>query len=213
MTFSPARAHKAKIAAEQAAQAAKEDGAELSSEYELALANLDQQRRALSAVQSRETKTQMKTEFLAEWQGYINTTLSEDSGNADPIIARLWIWCIDTGALGDAFEIGQYLIRHDLPAPEGFSRTMPTAFAEEFAEKALKTPDTIDSEMLKEVEEAVAGADMPDEVRAKLYRALGESLAESDIELAVEYLARAIELNPKVGAKLLLKQLQKKVEE
>ena len=53
---------------------------------------------------------------------------------------------------------------------------------------------------------------MVDEIRAKLHRALGESLHdEGNLEAAITHLHRAVELNPKVGCKPLLAQLEKEL--
>lgn len=214
MTFSPARAHKAKITAEAAAKQVS-DNVEAGSEYDVMLANLDQQRRSLKSVQSREAKQALKTEYLAEWADYIATTLAEDSGAHDPIISRLWIWLLDTGNVVDAIHVGRYLLDHELPTPEGFNRTTATAFAEEIAEMWLGANDkgsiNLDADALFEVVDMTEMHDMPDEVRAKLHRALGEALADSDIEQAQAHLSRAVELNPRVGCKKQLTALTKKL--
>ncbi len=214
MTYSPARAHLAKIAAKEAAKAKSEESIQ-GSEYELKLAALDQQRRSLSSVQSLETKTSMKAEYLQEWQGYIDTTLAEDSGAPDPIISRLWVWLLDTCRVSDAIAVGHYLLKHSLSTPEGFNRSTADVFAEEIADAYFKDSTLITTEQLLEVLEAVADYDIYDLIHAKLHRAVGESLSESEdnVEDAIVHLNRALELNPKAGCKKLLDKLQKQLEQ
>ncbi len=212
---SPALAHKKRVQAERAALAAASAGAELSTEYELALANLDQQLRALKSTKSMVTKTTMKADWLAgEWRTYIDTALSEDSGQPDAILSRLFVWACDTASVDDAMNIGTYLIKHDLPAPDGFTRSMAEVFAEEIAEMALANNEvSVSAEILDEVLDIIDGYDLQDEISAKLHRALGVAYAETDKEKAIEHLKTAIKYNEKVGAKPLLKSLEKALAE
>ncbi len=215
MTYSPARAHKARIAAQQVAMRAKQaqENEQPVGEHNMMLANLDQQRRSLKSVQSMETKRAMKAEYLQEWQPYIEQTLAENSGAHDGIISRLWIWQLDTGDIEGAINVGRYLLDHELPAPEGFDRTTAAIFAEEIAEVWLKETAEITADELEEVLEITELYDMPDQVHAKLQRAVGEAFADSDPEKALAHLQRAYELNPKVGCKKQLDALTKQLKQ
>jgi phage small terminase subunit len=91
-------------------------------------------------------------------------------------------------------------------------------FAEMAAEAWLKTPDgvipPISALQLGDVLETISGHDMVDEILAKLHRALGEALySEGDNERALTHLRRAVELNPKVGAKPMITKIEKEVAE
>ncbi|MBS9781221.1 MAG: terminase [Gammaproteobacteria bacterium] len=216
MTFiSPARLHKQRIAAEQAA---KQSATEPSSEYQLGLATLDQQRRALSGVQSRETQQGMKKEYLATWQGYIDTTLAENTGKKDdPIISRIWVWLMDTGDFDQAIAVGKYMLDNDINPPESFNRSTATTFAEEMAEAWLKPHGkrTITADHLIETLDIVKDCDVFDEVMAKLYRATAESLGTQqqggDDETTLGLYNRALELNPKVGCKKARDEIEKRL--
>ena len=86
------------------------------------------------------------------------------------------------------------------------------------AEAWLKTPDgvipPISALQLGDVLETISGYDMVDEILAKLHRAIGEALhSEGDNERALAHLRRAVELNPKVGAKPLIAKLEKEMAE
>ncbi len=214
---SPARLHKqreeARIASERAAE--RQETIQ-GSEHELALAQLAAHKRQLSAIQSMQARQAKKAELMQEWHGYIDGVLAADAGVPDPVISQMMPWAFDVGDIDRALTVGDYLLRHDLPAPEQFTRDLPSLYAEMAAESWLSTPTgtipAISAEQLGEVLDATADHDMVDEIRAKLHRALGEALHdEGNLEAAITHLRRAVELNPKVGCKPLLAQLEKEL--
>ena len=210
---SPARLHKqreeARIASERAAE--RQETIQ-GSEHELALAQLAAHKRQLSAIQSMQARQAKKAELMQEWHGYIDGVLAADAGVPDPVISQMMPWAFDVGDIDRALAVGDYLLRHKLPAPEQFTRDLPSLYAEMAAESALNRPGSLSAEQLAEVLDATTGHDMVDEIRAKLYRALGEALHdEGNLEDAVTHLRRAVELNPKVGCKPLLAQLEKEL--
>lgn len=210
---SPARLHKQRESARLAAQAAAQMQTPVfGSAHDQALAQLAQHKRQLSAIQSMSARIAKKAELMAEWHGYIDGVLAADSGAIDPIISEMLPWSFDAGDVDRALAIGHYLLRHDLPAPEQFTRDVPSIFAEMAAEVGINKKDGIDisADQLAEVLEATAAYDMVDEIRAKLHRALGEALhSEGHDDTAIEHLKRAVELNDKIGVKGLLAKLEK----
>ena len=213
---SPARLHKQREEARRAAErAATEETPVRGSAHELALAQMAQDKRQLKEIQSTERRQELKAELMAEnWNAYIDGALAADSGAHDPVISQMLPWCFDVGDIERALRVGDYLIRHDLPAPESFARSAPAVFAEAW----LKTPDgvipPISALQLGDVLETISGHDMVDEILAKLHRALGEALySEGDNERALTHLRRAVELNPKVGAKPMIAKIEKEVAE
>lgn len=210
---SPARLHRQREAARLAAEAAAAMQEPVSgSSHELALAQLAQHKRQLSNIQSMQARVEKKAELMQEWHGYIDGVLAADSGAHDPIISQMMPWCFDVGDIDRALDVGHYLLRHDLPAPEQFTRDVPSLFAEMAAESWLnaKGEPAINAEQLGEVLATTAGHDMVDEIRAKLHRALGEALhAEGNDEGAIKHLKLAVDLNEKVGVKGLLAKLEK----
>ena len=152
------------------------------------------------------------------WHAYIDGALAADSGAHDPVISQMLPWCFDVGDIERALRVGDYLLRHDLPAPESFARSAPALYAELAAEAWLQTPDgkipPVSALQLGDVLDAVSGHDMVDEIVAKLHRALGEALySEGDNERALDHLRRAVELNAKVGAKPLIAKIEKEIAE
>ena len=217
---SPARLHRQREEARRAAErAATEETPVRGSAHELALAQLAQDKRQLKEIQSTERRQERKAELMAEnWNAYIDGALAADSGAHDPVISQMLPWCFDVGDIERALRVGDYLVRHDLPAPESFARSAPAVFAEMAAEAWLKTPDgvipPISALQLGDVLETISGHDMVDEILAKLHRALGEALySEGDNERALTHLRRAVELNPKVGAKPMITKIEKEVAE
>ena len=53
--------------------------------------------------------------------------------------------------------------------------------------------------------------DMPDEVRAKLYKAMGRTYINEDKKLALSHLRRALELNDKAGVKKDIETLEREI--
>lgn len=205
--ISPAKRHYQKAAALQI-----EDGASQSdlAIYEQMLLQLADHKRSLKAIQSVERKIEAKRGMIPAYQGYIEGVLASNSGRQDDILMTIMVWKVDTGDYPGALEIGQYAISHGLVTPEQYQRDTATLLAEEIAEAALNgTP--VPEEYLIRADELTADHDMPDQVRAKLKRALGEAYAAAEKnQLAEAALNRAIELNPNVGVKKQLDHLRRK---
>lgn len=225
MTTSPARAHRMRhIAAAVAAANAPVD-ASLATGYEMVLAQLTEHRRQLKQVQSVERKAEVKRRFLPEYSAYIAGALQADHGGQDDVLMTLMVWRIDTGDYTGALHIAEYAIRHKLSMPDQYKRDTPCLIAEEFAEAALKSRSggtAFDPAVLIGAELLTAAQDMPDEVRAKLHKAIGYALRDA-AELQPEgptldqlyqvrsYLERAMGLHEKVGVKKDIERLDTKI--
>ncbi|WP_072281620.1 phage terminase small subunit [Rappaport israeli] len=214
--MTPAQRHKQREEARAANARASESDNELSGgHYELMLNQLAQQKRALKAIKSMSKRIEAKAELLPEWSGYIEGTLSEDAGVQDQIIGQLLVWSIDVGDFAQALSIGAYMLKHDLALPEQFERETEEVLAEEMAEAWIKsdTP-TLTLEQLQTVEALTSKYDMHDEIRAKLYRALGEAEHNAGNDAtALEWLRQALALNERVGCKPLFSKLEKQLSE
>lgn len=204
---SPARQHRQAILAEEMSKPSTSPRPAAGAE--LLWAQLAEHKRLLKQIQSHQQRNEKKAELMAEWHGHIDAVLQADGGQDDRVMSQMLPWCFDVGDYTRGLAVGHYLLRHRLPPPEGFARDLPALFAELCADAALKEPSALDAEALQGVVDAVADADMVDEIRAKLYRALGEALQESDPSAAIDWLNRAIDYNPKVGAKATLAKLTK----
>ena len=96
--------------------------------------------------------------------------------------------------------------------PDQYKRDVATVLAEEIADqslKALAAEQPANGVALLDVSELTEGEDMPDEVRAKLYKAIGYAWrAAGDLNAAKEALTRALALHDRVGVKKDIERLE-----
>jgi hypothetical protein len=210
---SPAQRHFAQVSAQLVA-ASGGPGETLAgaSVYELMLAKLATDRRRLKGVQSIERKAAVKREVLPEYSDYVAGALTGGRGAQDDVLVTVMVWRIDVGDYAGALAIAVYALEHCLTLPDQYERTLATVIAEEFAEAALialrAEAGKFDVDQLLQVSSLTDAADMPDQVRAKLCKAIGYALQE-DPTAALPHLRRAVELDDRVGAKKDIERLEK----
>lgn len=211
---SPARQHFVKTSAALSRGAEENKTRQESTQYELMLAKLAEDRRRLHAVQSMEQKAVVKREILPEYQPWVTGVLEGNQGVQDDVIMTVMVWHIDAGNLPGAIPIARYAIQHNLSMPDQYKRTTACLIAEEAATMALKAitagekPDTAS---LLEIEALTEKQDMPDEVRAKLLKAIGLCLVETNKAAAIEKLKRALVLHEKSGVKKDIEKLEREL--
>ncbi|ASL48336.1 hypothetical protein bAD24_III13125 [Burkholderia sp. AD24] len=210
---SPAQRHYERVSAEQAAaSAAPGESLAGASAYELMLAKLAADRRRLKAIQSIERKIDVKrAELLPEYVDYVAGALRGGRGAQDDVLTTVMIWRVDAGDFAGALDIARYAIAHRMTLPDQYDRPLATAIAEEFAQAALaafKLGDTFDADQLAEVMALTSAADMHDQVRAKLHKALGKALQDSDRAAALDHLRRALQLDERAGVKQDIARLE-----
>lgn len=214
---SPAIEHMMRAQAAQAtAKAAPGAVVDSSTSHAHALirAKLDTDRRRLKQLQSVERKIDAKRELLPDYESYVSGVLAGGQGVQDDVLGYVLCWRIDVGDFAGALPIARYVLTHNLSMPDRFQRTTATLVAEEPAEQALKAyaaGKPFDVDVLRDVLDVTLPYDMPDQVRAKLYFALGRLVAEAEPGEALVYLRRAVELHDKVGAKKDIEQLERRL--
>lgn len=216
---SPARRHFERVSAAQAAADAGE--APMQGEaFELMQAALFEDYRRLKATQSIERKIEIKREILPSYADYVTGVLEAGQGAQDDVLMRIMLWRIDAGDLGGAIAIARYAIKHRLTPPDQFERGTAAIIAEEVAEQALKQLDAEGADYLTllahliEVEQLTQAADMHDQIRAKLFKALGYALrAAGQLPEAHASLTRALELNDRIGVKKDLERLERELKQ
>lgn len=238
--FSPALAHRQRKLAQQSATTAKkaakagqapemDEAAEGNSEYRSLLASLHNDLRALSGIQSIEKRIEKKRKLILPYLPWVKGALEigeREKAPQDEIVVTAMIWALDIQNWELAIEIAAHCIRHGLQLPERYNRTLPCLVVEEIATAAIAAPGSVDSDTLRTAI-LIAEGDMPDQVKAKIYRAMGESIAaEAEafdpnaataraggkaalVDAALRALKRALELNAKVGVKKLIEQLER----
>lgn len=240
--MSLARKHRAKMLAMQVMENVIAGGALASgpaaTEYELQRAVLGRHLARLRDIQSIERKIELKRELLPDllpWAEGVLAAANVEVGSAaaDEVLSHAMIWSIDVGDYARALPMVAHVLRHRLPMPERFNRTVGTYVAEEIAEAALaklEGGEAFDLELLLTVEAMTADEDMHDEVAAKLNKAIGRELARqadaidpaaasapdmpaggkrAAIDAALRKLARALELNPRAGVKKDIDRLER----
>lgn len=180
------------------------------SNIELKFWNDDQQ---LSNIQSISHKTELKKEFLPFYIPWIEGTIAEGVGSQDDMLVKLMVWCLDTHDFKTAVDIAAYALLNDFVMPEPFTRDVATVFVEQLAEEMLSlekdTDVSVHADLVQRAIEVTTSQDMPDQVRAKLYRVLGDSLKDAKPDDAINAYKIAIKLDDKVGCKKDLAQLEK----
>lgn len=215
---SPARAHFIKHSTAAAAKASADSAPRPDlTQYELHLAQLAEHRRRLHQIKSVERKIAFKQQVLPEYGPYIAGVLEGDSGAPDDVLTTVMVWCIDAGDIDGAIEIADYVLRHKLALPDQYKRDAACVIAEEIAEHALRalTAGNADTAalavQLDRVSLLTADRDMPDEVRAKLHKALGYALRDSEPVAALAELQRAMQLHEKCGVKKDIERLERDI--
>ncbi|QTN40905.1 phage terminase small subunit [Marinobacter salsuginis] len=214
---SPARKHfdraRAKAEASQATPARPQGDA-----YELHKAAIVEDIRRLSDIQSIERKIEAKRELLPNYESYVQGVLEGGKGQQDDVLMTLMVWYLDVGDLKTGLDIAEYAVNHELETPDRYDRKTANLVAEEVADFALKLPDGDESkgqvlEQLHRTVEYFADADMHDQVKAKLFKALGYLERDAgDKETALLSLKRALELNDRIGVKKDIQALEKELQ-
>ncbi|HGG3351223.1 TPA: phage tail tape measure protein [Salmonella enterica subsp. enterica serovar Javiana] len=133
MSLSPARQHRLRI---QAEQAAREGGSvRHASGYDLMLLQLAEDRRRLKGVQSTVKKAEIKVELLPKYSAWAEGVLAAGGAQQDDVLMYVMLWRIDAGDYAGALEIGRHALRHGWVMPLG-NRNVQTVLAEEMADAA-----------------------------------------------------------------------------
>lgn len=200
-------------------------------EYRDLLEQLGEDLHRLSQTQSVEAKIEAKREMLHRYRDWICGVLragDEGAATQDEIIAITFIWFLDIQDWEMAAQLGAHILTHKIKL-ERHKRTPATILAEDVAEAALKDISAVDHGTLIAIDELTAPHDMPDEVRAKLKKAIGRNLADQAqrfdpeasegpaggkaalIEAALQQLRRALALNEKAGVKKDIELLEREL--
>ena len=145
----------------------------VATEYQLMLAGLQIDMNRLSQIQSTAAKIEAKREMIGKYLPWIEGALAAEAAAQDEIVGNMTVWAIDIDDWDLAFRLSQHILAHDLALPERFKRKPATIIAEQVAEAGLAPTPTIDRDWLQRFDALLEGHDIFDQVRAKLFRALG----------------------------------------
>lgn len=196
--------------------------------YQLMKAALLEDRRRLHDIKSIERKIEAKRGMLPTYEPYIAGVLEAGNGANDDVLMTVMIWYLDIGDIAKAIPIAEYALAHNLKSPDQYQRSAATILAEETADTLLRkdikpawkegdiqNPISDDYrlqlEYLQVIEKLTAEHDMHDQVRAKLYKAIGYLFAvQRNYSGALAMLTRALELDKNCGVKKDIERLQPK---
>lgn len=221
-----ARAHFERQNAKQTAQKMAVYGEmQNATTYELKLAQLANDKHRLKQLQGLELKNNLKAKLIDDYVPYCEGVLSSGGGVQDEVLMTMLVWAIDLRRYDFAISIAKYALKHGLVMPDSFSRTVACVVVEEISDielKRQKQDETADIATLQALHEllnddslSATARDMPDEVRAKLYLAIGRhylacaKAGDSGADLAVDALSMALSLHDKCGGKADLASAKK----
>lgn len=174
--------HQAKSAAESAAEFGTMQN---TNAYEQQLMQLNSDKNRLKNIQSKQHKVELKRQLLPNYKPYIQGILDVKPGVQDAVVTEMLVWAIDIGEYDFALDLAEYVLKFGLKLPDRFERSEACFVTEDIAEaylKVLKTDVPIDITVLERLESLITDEslekskrDMPDEVKAKLYLALGKA--------------------------------------
>lgn len=211
MSLSPARQHRLRIQAEQAARQGGSVGH--ATGYDLMLLQLAEDRRRLKGVQSTVKKAELKVELLPKYAAWAEGVLTAGGTQQDDVLMFVMLWRIDAGDYAGALTLARHALRHGWVMPIG-NRNVQTVLVEEIADAAqhaLVASAAFDADLLLQTLDLTDGLDMPDQSRARLHKALGGVLSDSHPAAALNHLTHALQLDPRCGVKKDKQQLERKL--
>ncbi|MFW2000717.1 phage terminase small subunit [Acinetobacter ursingii] len=220
--------HQAKSAAETAAEFGTMQN---TNAYEQQLLQLNSDKNRLKNIQSKQNKVELKRQLLPNYKPYIQGILEVKPGVQDAVVTEILVWAIDIGEYDFALDLAEYVLEHGLKLPDRFERSEACFITEDIADeflKVLKTDVQVDITVLERLESLITDEsldkskrDMPDEVKAKLYLALGKAeirliTGEQLVDLvhatrARDFLDQACKLDDKCGGRTDLNKMIKLV--
>ncbi|MDP2228965.1 MAG: phage terminase small subunit [Moraxellaceae bacterium] len=219
--LTPARKHFLQKTAALAAGDTATGETQTGDQYELMMAALYEARRTLKSIQSIEAKVAKKRELAPQFYPYIAGVLEGGNGAQDEVLMTLMAWLFDIGEISAGLDIAAYALHHGISTPDRFQRDTASLVAEQVAEEALKTLTELEKtegaehnypllDNLVRTDQLTARADMHDQIRAKLHKALGYANRQCGrTEEAISHLNRALQLNEKVGVKKDIEKLER----
>lgn len=217
--LTPAQKHWRQVMAERRGD---EQTTENMTAYEQILHRLRHDQTRLSHIQGTEFKVDYKKTILEQYEPWIDGVLSANTGQSDEVFTTILVWQIDCENYDRALDMADYVLAYNLPLPERYNRTPATMVIDEICDKALTLfAAGVDKEklipinVLERLNDLTKSYDVPNEVRAKLYKSLAYTLRLNDDlndkARAVELMQSALLLHEKVGVKRDIELLQREI--
>lgn len=211
MSLSPARQHRLRVQAEQAAR--QGGSVRHASGYDQMLLQLAEDKRRLKGIQSTLTKAQIKVELLPKYAAWVEGVLAAEAVQQDDVVMYVMLWSIDAGEYDTALQIARHALRHGWVMPIG-NRNPQTVLVEELADAAqasITAAQPFEPEPLLQALDVTDSTDMPDQSRARLHKAIGLLLCETSPASALNHLNHALQLDPRCGVKKDKERLERRL--
>lgn len=207
-------------------------------QYDALLVVLHNDLREIGEIQSISARNPVKQAKAAQYTSWVDGILEAGkaghSPEKDEIVGTMLVWALDIGDYARAQDIAQHMVTYNMPLPDRFDRSTACYFVETLAELSLKSSDdapAISHDILVAAHLLTEKADMPDEAKAKVQKALGRSYqAAADahdpkadnavaggkqalLTAAKDHYQSALSLNSKAGVKRNITEVTKQLEE
>lgn len=153
---------------------------EAASQYNVLRAVLHDNLRSLDSIRSVTDRNPKKIEMAKAFDAWVDGALAagvDGKAAQDEILTTMMIWAIDYRDIDRGLDLAAHAIKHGLALPERYSRTAATFVADQVAEAWLADPKDVTREQLLRAWSLTEKADMPDQAKAKLLKALGRATA------------------------------------
>lgn len=216
---SPARRH-FQAAAARAAAVAETGSVEELGTYHALLKQLHGDKALLKSISGITDKVAAKSGMLAAYQNWLDGVAAAGKvAESDKITPVLLVWLIDVGRLDDAMPIAQIAMTAGMESADEYQRTMPEIIIEQMAEQISRGAEISDGAVDMLVYWACdknAGGlhthDMPDQIRAKLLKAVAEKHEAAErLQDALDCYRQALKYNDKAGVKNRIAALEKQL--
>jgi Phage small terminase subunit len=208
-------------------------------EAKLMLVKLTSDRAALKTYQSGELRAKAKADLLPDYQDWLDGLIADPEalpvGERNDVLFYAMIWHLDCREIARALELAELVLARKVEVPSSsFKRTPGCLIAEEVAERAFDALRAdaayFDQDWIAQAMLLTEAEDMPDEARAKLFKASalfderkidaleaaggpqadGSAGAYAALIFSAKASAvRALELNSGCGVKKLLEKLDR----
>lgn len=214
--------------------AAMPETGEAASEYNLLRAVLHANLQTLAEIQSVDARNPKKAEMAKAFDAWVAGVLEAGQrGEAaqDEILVTMMIWALDCRDIDRALDLAAHAITHGLALPERYTRKLGCFVAEDIAEAWLADARDVTREQLLRTQALTEEADMPDQARAKLFKALGRTTATAAgafdpaadnapaggkaglLDAAKTYFETALKLNKNIGVKKDLEAVDRELKQ
>lgn len=186
------------------------------SAYQTLMKQYQEDKALLKSLSSVKDKVAYKNEILPHYQDWITGILASGEVNPnDSITPMILVWQLDCGQLDASLPLAQFALNKNLNIGDDYQRNMATVILEEYAEQISQGADIADANLPILIEWATAKQEgrhrynVPDQVRAKLLKAVAEKLEDKEPHTAIDLYEQALAYNEKAGCKKQLEVLRK----